>query len=59
MNGIHRQLEVEGVVERSPLGGAQILPALPEVPKYLVHAARAGEPEAEAASKASLSTQMV
>src|SRR5262249_14684752 len=38
-----------GVVELDWLGDAQVLPALPEEPEDLVHAARAGQAEADGA----------
>jgi len=41
--------QLAGVVELSALGDAQILSALPEEPKDLVHAARAGQAVAEGA----------
>jgi hypothetical protein len=41
--------QLAGVVELSPLGDALILPSLPEEPQDLVHAARAGQAEADGA----------
>src|SRR5262249_55362964 len=41
--------QLAGVVELDLLGSAQILPALPQEPEDLVHAAGAGQPQADSA----------